>query len=308
MPDFFSMTGVLAIFYVVFSSQIFLLSIYYPSKISGRVDHMLRNFPPAEYPKLYPAYHPGYVENEQLKMRLYKAVNHIIALIGMVTLLAMLWSDYRPAAVGGDEIFVLLYFFLQAIPLLYISWKEHNQYRLMRRTFADKQRVAELTRRRLVDFISPIYIAVAVLLYIGWLAFYIGGIDALGGWQVENYATLAVITGLNLAYALTIARHVSGKKQDPYKAPKDQLKQTEAVVKVMVFSSIMASIFLTLIQAADQYSFEVLDPVMTSFYMQLCVVFGLGLMIRMQDLEAIDFEVYRTQDSAAAEQTNELPV
>ena len=293
MPEFFSMTGVLALFYLVFSSQVFLLSIYYPRKISGRVEHMFKNFPPAEYPKLYPGFHSGYVENEQMKMRIYKAFNYVTAVIGIAVIAAMLMSGYRPATKGGDEIFVLLYFALQTIPLLYISWKAHCQYKLMRATFDDKTRVAELARRRLFDYISPVYVTTAVLLYIAWFAFYLDNAGPLAAWESNHYATVMVITGLNLAYAFIIARYVSGEKLDPYKAPKDQMKQTEATVKSMVFSSIMISIFLMLTQAADQYDFEIFDPVVTSFYMQLCIVFGIGLMMRIQNLDVIDFEVYR---------------
>jgi len=302
MPEYFSMTVVLAVFYIVFSGQIFLLSIYYPNKISRRVDYTLKNFPPATYPKLYPAYHIGYVEEEQFKLWLYKAFNYTVALLGVGILLAMAFSDYRPAAKGGDETFVMLYFFLQSIPLLYISLKEHKQYRLMRKTFDDKTRVAELTRRKLFDFVSPVYVVAAVLLFIAWFIFYAASAGPVSGWESNHYVTAVLIPGLNIFYAVTIWNYVSGAKLDPYKAPKDQLKQTESVVKVMVFSSIMVSIFLTLTQAADQYEFEVLDPVMTSFYMQLCVVFGLGLVMRMQSLEAIDFNVYRIQEGTVVGQ------
>lgn len=293
MPEFLSMPIVLALFYIVLSGQIFLLSIYYPRKLSGRVEHMLKNFPPAEYPKLYPSFHAGYVEIEKLKMRIYKIFNYLVAVLGISVLVAMLISGYRPAEKGGDEIFVMLYFFLQTLPLLYISWKEHLHYRQMRLTFDDKKRTADLVRRGLFDFISPIYVVIAISFFCGWLAFYTNGAGPVAGWEIENYATVGLITLMNAFYALTVFAFVSGKKLDPYKAPKDQRKHAESMVKVMVFSSIMISVFLSIAQAADQYAFEILDPVMTSFYMQLCIIFGLGLTMRLQDFDDIDFEVYR---------------
>ena len=258
------------------------------------------NFPPEVYPKLYPGFRPGHVETEKLKMRIYKAINYSIGIVGVVILAGMLESGYLPAAKGGDEIFVMLYFFLQTTPLLYISWKEHRHYRRMRLTFDEKKRKADLIRRGLFDFISPIYVGVAFLFYFAWLGFYVNHAGPVASWEVENYATVTLITGMNVFYALTIFAFVSGKKLDPYKAPNDQLKHAESIVKVMVFSSIMISIFLSFAQAADQYAFEVFDPVMTSFYMQLCVVFGLGVMMKLQDIDAIDFEVYRVLNKTEA--------
>lgn len=301
MPDFFSMTFVLAVFYIVFSSQVYLLSIHYPHKISLRVEYMLENFPPTEYPKLYPNFHAGYVQTQQLKIRIYKIINYAIAMVGFGIMATMIFSDYRPSEKGGDEIFVMLYFFLQTMPLLYISWKEHCQYRMMRLTFDDKTRVAELTRRGLFDYVSPIYVVIAFILYAAWLVFYLYHVGPIAAWEANRYVTFITITGMNIFYSVSIFAFVSGKKLDPYKAPKDQQKHAESVVKVLVFSSVMVSIFLTLTQAADQYAFEVFDPVMTSFYMQLCVVFGLGLTMRMLDTKEIDFEVYRNEGTAAAQ-------
>lgn len=306
MPEYFSMTFVLAVFYVVFFGQIFLLSIYYPRKISGRVEHMLNNFPPSEYPKLYPSFHSESVKIEQFKMKVYKLINYAIALVGLGLLVAMVLSGYRPAETGGDETFVMLYFFLQTIPLLYISWKEHCQYRLMRLTFDDKKRVADLKRRGLFDFVSPVYVVTAVLFHVAWLAFFIDSAGPVSAWESNHYVTLVVISGMNILYAVTIFSFASGKKLDPYKAPKDQMKHAESVIKVLVFSSILISVFLSITQAADQYAFEVFDPVLTSFYMQLCVIFGLGLVMKMQNIEEIDFEVYREQDTevSAIAETN----
>ena len=55
MPVTLSTTIVLAVFYTVFLSQIFLVSIYYPGKLCRRIEYVRTNFPPARYPKLYPA-------------------------------------------------------------------------------------------------------------------------------------------------------------------------------------------------------------------------------------------------------------
>lgn len=293
MPEAFSMTSVLFIFYCVFASQIFILSIYYPAKFCRRVEYVLEHFPREEYPKLYPSSVGSVLDPRTGSLRAYKIMNHVIATIGFMILSAMFASGYTPADKGGDEIFVMLYFFLQAVPFAYVGIVEYHQLKLMRETFNNTTRVAELKPRRLFDFISPVWVAVAVVLFVAWSVFYINGVNAEGTWQIENYATLIIVTALNIVYVFIITAQLRGKKNDPYKAYKDQLKQIEAMVKSLVFSSIMISVFMAITQAADQYAFEIFDPAITSFYMQLCVIFGFGLTLDLQKIEATDFDVYK---------------
>jgi len=296
MPVTFSMMAILAVFYAVFFGQIFLLSIYFPGKLIKRARYVLKHFPQAEYPKLYPDYYEGFMGEAHRQLGVYKGVNTAIAIFGLMILTAMLVKGYEPSFKGGDEIFVMMYFVLQAIPLFYAELKEFKQFRLMRSTYAAKVRRAELAPRRLFDFISPVYVVLAVVMYGLWLAFYLSarGFDDP---QVEEvYATLILITGMNVAYAGWIARVMYGKKIDPYKAQTDQLKQIGVTVKTFVFSSIGISVFLMLMQAADQYNFEVFDPPLASLYIQFCMVFSLGIAMKIQSLDDIDFDVYREDE------------
>ena len=298
MPETFSQLTVLAIFYTVFLGQIFLLSVYFPGKIIRRARYVLANFPPEDYPRLYPTYHPGFMAEASRKLGFYKGVNAAIAVFGLMILTGMLVKGYQPNMKGGDEIFVLFYSLLQAIPLIYVELREFRQFRLMRSTYAAKVRKADLAPRRLFDFISPLYVILAVVLYGIWLTFFLS-VRGFDDPQVEEvYATLVLITGMNLAYAGWIARVMYGKKLDPYKAQADQIKQIGVTIKTFVFSSIGISVFLMLMQAADQYDFEVFDPPLASLYIQFCMVFSLGIAMKMQSLDDIDFDVYRDEKAS----------
>ena len=292
MPEAVSTPAILAVFYLTFLSQIGLLSLYYPGKLARRIAYVLDNFPPEQYPKLYPVSSAGQSGEARRKLHLYRVVNRGIAAIGVAILAAMAFTGYRPDPLGGDEVFVMMYFALQLAPLVYLSIKEYAHYRLMRQAFRSTRRTAELRPRRLFDFIAPGYLAAAVLLYLAWLVFYLSG-RLVGSWEFEVYASLALITGINLAYAGIVFRFISGRKLDPYKANADQLKQIAAIVKVLVFSSILISLLLMLTQAVDQYGLEVFDPPLTSLYIQFCVIVGVGVSLRTEPIETIDFEVYR---------------
>ena len=82
------------LFYIVFISQIFLISYYIPEKILERTRHVLKKYPPSEYPKLYPR--PTYeYEIGQAKFRRW---NRIAVAIGFLTLFLIMfvivWTVY----------------------------------------------------------------------------------------------------------------------------------------------------------------------------------------------------------------------
>lgn len=294
MPADLSTSTVLALFYIVFLSQIFVISIYYPRKFCARMRYVFEHFPPGEYPKLYPGPFEYYAKTAQSRgLTIFLGVNYSIALIGVCVLVSMWWSGYEPAIKGGDEIFVAAYFFLQASPIFYIGRQEFLQYRLMRENFAPTVRTAELKPRRLFDFVSPVALALAIALYAIWLLYFLTSKEWGASVPAEVYGVVALITGMNLFFAVIVMNFIYGKKLDPYKSQPDQIKQAKTMASVHVLSSIGVSLFLILTQLADDYALEVFDPVMTSFYLQLCMIFGTGLVMRNTSLQELDFSVYQ---------------
>ncbi len=294
MADQIPMTAILFVFYLTFAGQIFLLSIHYPNQLANRISYVLKNYPPTEYPKLYPSGFTILTAGAKTsRLTLFKRYNQLVALLGGAILVAMLASGYRPADKGGDEIFVMLYFFLQTVPFIVIAFSEFRNYKLMHQAFQTTTRSADLRPRKLFDFVAPAYVVAAVLLFIAWATFYMSSAGDVATWTTEKYATLSIISGMNLAYIIIIWRAISGAKLDPYQAYGDQIKTIESITKTMVFSSIMISVFMILTQAADEYALEVFDPPLVSFYMQLCVVMGIGLTLRLTKIEDVDFSVYR---------------
>lgn len=296
-----SMIAVLALFYTIFLGQIYYLSVYIPGRICARVQYVMDQFPPADYPKLYPAPYDRFVEKAgKRKLRLFRGINYTIALVGISILAAMLWSGYQPDVKGGDETFVMMYFFLQIVPIFYAQLKEYRQYKLMRASYTARRRSADLAPRRLFDFISPVYVAIAVLAYAGWLIAYLSSREFGVQPDWEIYVTVFGVTGLNIFFAVTVARKIAGKKENPYQAYADQLRQIEVVVKVMVLASIGMSFFLTMTQLADQYALEIFDPVLSSLYFLFCAAYGIGFCFKTLALEKTDFEVYKDDASAVS--------
>ncbi len=300
MPADISMTVILSIFYLVFLGQIYVISIHYPNKTMNRIRYVHDNYPPGEYPKLYPGKTPEAASKSVLfRLKVITAYCRVVAVLGIGVLAYMLGSGYQPAAEGGDEVFVMLYFFLQAAPFIYLAIHEFQQFKIMQDGHKPAVRTADLRPRHLFDFIQPSAFLATVLMFVVWLSFYIWQAGDIASWGWEQYATLLFIGGANVGYGVVIAQHLQGKKTDPLQSREDQMRSIGVMINVMVISSFMISLFMLLTQMADEFAFEVFDPVLTSFYLQLCLIMGVGQTFRGVKVEEVDFEVYRADQPIA---------
>jgi hypothetical protein len=306
MPFDLSTTAILALYTLVFLCQIYVASIHYPRAMVRRTRQVISRFPPGEYPKLYPGLRTRsqrdaedadtdtYTERLYRRTGAFLTLNYLIAAVGLALVAWMYLSGYSPSPKGGAEIYVMAYFFLQALPLLYAAYKEMQTNKHLRETFDAPKRRAELKPRRLFDYVSPLAVVAAAALYTLWLAFFLTGRPQdTSATSVESLVTIALISGMNIAYALIIGRYIYGRKINPYQASADQDREIRTTAHILTMSSIMVSLFLILTQAADRYALEVFDPVMASFYMQLCLIFGIGETFRRIRLDQMDFDVYK---------------
>ncbi len=269
------------LFYVVFFAQIFLISYYLPGKMLRRMKYVLETYPPSGYSKLYPK--PiGYYEKA---LRNFKTINGCILLVGLL-LMAVMFVYSK----GGEWDIVFPYFMIQFIPMLLLEIGSFNMYKLMRK--ASTTRKAELHPRRLLDFISPRLIGLAVLVYLAFIAFVVYMRQFEYPW-FGGYENVAVMTGMNLFLAGILLWNIYGKKQDPYQAYEDRKRHIDHFAKQMVFVSISATLFgiiQVVIKAIDLDDF---DPMIMSLYFQLIAVISL----RAIRIDKIDFEVYKSDPS-----------
>ncbi len=284
----------LTLFYITLLSQIFLISYYYPRKMQQRLTVMLAKFPPADYPKLYPKPYDYYAENGARKsLRIFRFLNLSIILVGLAILVAAIRSGYTLDPLGGDEILIVMFAMLQAVPHMLVELSTSRYNKRMKEMNASSTRKANLSPRRLSDFVSPIYVLLAVILYFVWLTFYFYSKGFDMPWGDEVYISVGITTGVNLFIAAMIFVHISGATLNRHQAYSSQLRTIETVVKAGVFVSILMSVFLILTDVVDQYAWERYDPLLTSLYIQLVMMFGLGLRLRISKIEDIDFEDYK---------------
>lgn len=198
-------------FHLVFSSQILLLSFYLPRRVLGRLRYVVETYPPETYPKLYPVSMDALARTQ----RHYRNLNMFALMCGVALLLSGIYSGGDEQLSWDTQSVLGLYFFLKMSPGLLLTRAILSYYKLMRKANSRTTRKAELRPRRLLDFISPTIIGVAVATYVAFvvLVLYIRQ-DPFPGFA--GYWNIAVMTAGNLCFAGFAFRNLYGKKVDPH--------------------------------------------------------------------------------------------
>lgn len=282
------------LYYLIFVSQIFVLSHYYPSKVLKRMRFITTNYPPADYPKLYPhACCPeGAKRGTARSIKRYRSLNLAAMTIGAFLLSFAATQGYVPD--GKADMGVLVGFtMIQFIPMFYLEISEFKSFKEMRKNNKSSTRTAGLKPRRFFDYISPVYGVLAGMLVIAalWQNLHFNGYDlAVGG---SSFVTIATMVGVHLYFAGMVWYMMHGKKLNPHQDNKDREMHIEGIVKMGTFTSILISLFLLATEFIRFYGLDAWETVSLSIYFQLLAVFGIGTMLKTMKIEDTNFEVYR---------------
>jgi hypothetical protein len=281
------------LFYVVFLSQIFLVSFYYPKEILNRISYVMKTYPADKYPKLY-LKHPDYY---QLGQTIFKVINYIILILGLVILFAVgIWDSKSNGKVS--EAIPAAYFFLQMVPMIMMEISGFAYFKLMRKADTRTKRTADLQPRRFFDFVSPFAFGLALIMFIACIVFY-HYLEPFR-FSLANDTFVIVLTLLltNILFAGIIFWNLYGKKRDPYQAGTDFKKQVKLTIKSLIYTSSVASAFLIINKAMNTYDLDFLQPVLMSVYLQFIIFVGLGAMLRNQNVDEMNFDVYKADAPA----------
>ena len=269
------------LFHVVFLCQVLLVSFYLPRVILRRMKYVFETYPPSTHPKLY----PRPVEYYEGAQRKYRITNLRILLAGLLLLAVLL---VYPRSGEWDHVIAWWYFIVQFLPVMLLDVSSRREFRLMRSVSSRTTRRAELRPRRLFDFVSPTMIGVAIITYIAFvvLVVYIRQFDFpwFGG-----YVNIVVVTIANLGFAGVIFWSIYGRKLNPHQAHADRMRYIETIVPILVFVSIVATIFIALLIVLAALELRSFQPVAQSVYLQLVAVISL----QAYRIDFNDYEVYR---------------
>ncbi len=285
------------IFYMVFLGQIFLISYYIPKNILGRIRAVYKTFPPAEYPKLYPA-PDSYYQNKQ---RYYWMVNKIILISSLImfTVGAIFYNAEMAKLFNwNNHTFVSFFFVFQYLPLILILGKaEFRQFKLMREANKSQLKKAILTPRKLTNFVRPVFIQVAVAIYIAFILFVIY-FDRLGFTWFAGYWNIFGVTFLNALYLAGIYWHLHGKKMDPYQSNEDRSRNIKVITNLLVFMSIASTLSIVIHIVLKAWDFNIIKLIFNSLYTQAIAWVSIIGILHSLRIEDNNYNVYKADDSS----------
>lgn len=274
--------------YIAFVSQIFLLSYYLPSRVVARINYVLKNYSPEEYPKLY----PRSVDYFKSRRDFYRNFNNFNILLGIGVMLLII-PQFEIGEEKGLQMVPWAYFMVQMVPSMLTEAFSFKQAKLMRQANTDKSRKADLAPRKLFNFVEPklVFIAVTCFLVFALSISYLYGFDMRVGEKAMS--NIMVLSAGNLLFIIIIAWNLRGKKIDPHQAYEDRLRVIETVIKSLVYLSIAMSMFMIIYVAANVYHWEFAMPVMMSLFLQIIAMISMGTPLQTLPINKIDFNVYK---------------
>lgn len=264
---------------IVLASQTLFVSGYFPFRLIRRVRYIVETYPPSSHPKLYPVS----VDAVHRTLRAYRAWNLFNLAVGLA-LVASGFLIPRAELLGWDsQSVVLLYFLLQNTPLLLVSKSPGFAFFNPAREPGNR-RSAELRRRSVLDFVSPVAIALAAAIYVGFVLFVVFAPQYWPG----GYWNVFGVTVMNAVCVIMAFRSVYGRKKDPYLAERDRLVQIGLTVKLAVFMSIAGTTFLVITMGLQRMQDGLADIAASLFYQAIILA-----NLHATRVDKVDFEVYR---------------
>lgn len=276
------------LFYVIFISQIILLSYYIPARFITRINKVITLFPAEEYPKLY----PKGINYFQRQKRWFSIMNWAILILGFVVMYFIhLWAKSDNGEV--NPMFPWAYFMLQLLPVLLLEQSGFKQFREMREEDSRTRRHAEMVPRKLFDFVSPGLFWSAIMAYLLFVLF----IFAVHDFNVDIdgkpvLMSLIVLAG-NIIFAGIIVFLLYGKKLDPYQDNKDRTLKIKYSITPLMYVSIAVSVYAGVQVAINQFNLDFLEPIMMSIYCQLITLVTMTIQLNNIRIEDLNFEVYK---------------
>lgn len=254
------------LFYLMFTMQIWMLSMVHPEWLSGKTASLMQRYPREQFPQLYPI---GAAAIERIVLW-YRALNWVIVAVGLVFLLViyryMQQPDWDDGPVGA---LVFLYLLIQIIPMLLRAVAISRFNRSLWQNFATARQTAVLRRRRLTDFISPVSLGLAGMLYVAFvlLVIYIEENPYPGFGGYINILSMTLLYVFFFSHAWT---RVYGKKENPYLSQDARLHNIGIHVKLAVYSCmaiVTYRILIFVLALSDAQSYE---PAMQSAFL-VCI-------------------------------------
>lgn len=277
-----------SLFFSLLLLQCGLVGWYLPRLLYKRMRRVITEYPPSEYPLLYPKPEAKY---HLFHKRFKLAWQSIFGMSLVILLLAML--DGVNLEEGIWTLLPWALFMFQMIPCALVEVSEFSHARLLREKNTKKVRIAGMQSRNLLDlipkslFVTWLLVQVLCVVAIGWTSDF----QLVVGDSV--FFSILIILLANVAGAIYLRKLVSGKYQDPHQDPDDKYRASQGTAKSMFYISIGVSLFGAVTRLTSHFDADSLEPIIMCIYCQLIALVSIPTMLNATRLEQLNFEVYR---------------
>lgn len=276
------------LFIILLVVQCFVVSWYLPSLLYKRMRTVITQYPPTEFPLLYPKPEASY----HAFHRKFRLTNQVLLIACLGIVLAIMLSDVN---LLQDKWAMLPWgmFMMQMVPMVMVEASEFSHAKMLRQKNQNTVRVAGIQSRSLAKLIS-------LPLFVSWLLIQLICV-ALIGWTDDfafvvgdsAFFSVLIIVLANIAGVFYIRWLVVGRKLDPHQDPEDQFRAARAVTRSLVLISMGVSIFSAVMRLINFFEADHLEPLLMSVYCQLIALCSLPTTLKGMSLEKINFDVYK---------------
>ena len=267
--------------YIVLFSQIMFLSYYYPRRMLIRIHTIFKNYPPSEFPKLY----PESIEKYKKSAKRYQVMNYFMIGLGLGLIL---WFYVTPRTGEWDQVIIFWYFMIQFLPNIGLElWamKYHNAMRLLNQ---DAQKEAVLQPRRLTDFVSKELLGTAAVIFVIFVGFIVY-VDQFDYPWFGGYLNVLIISGTYLFFGSIIYRAMYGKVKNPHQSYEDRKIDIQTLIRQLLFIAIAVTLYAILQISLKAFGLESFKAITISLYFHVIVF----LAMQWSRLNSINFDVYK---------------
>ena len=271
--------------YIILFSQIMFLSYYYPRRMLIRIHTIFKNYPPNDFPKLY----PESIDKYKKSAKRYQVMNHLIIVLGFSLIL---WFYVTPRTGKWDQAIVFWYFMIQFIPNLGIELWSMKYHKAMRLLNQDAQKEAVLQPRRLTDFISREFLAIVFVIYVIFVG-YVAYLDQFDYPWFGGYLNVLIISGTYLFFGFIIYRAMYGKVKNPHQSYEDRKIDIQIIIRQLLSIAIAVTIYAMLQISLRAFGIEDFKAITISLYFHVLVF----LTMQWPRLDFINFDVYKDKSA-----------
>ena len=271
--------------YIVLFSQIMFISYYYPRRMLIRIHTIFKNYPPNEFPKLY----PESIDKYKRAAKRYQIMNHFMIGLGLGLIL---WFYVTPRTGEWDQAIVFWYFMIQFLPILGLELWTMKYHKAMRLLNQEAQKEAVLIPRRLNDFVSKEFLGTVVVIYVIFVGF-IAYVDQFDYPWFGGYLNVLIVSGTYLFFGSIVYRAMYGKVKNPHQSYEDRKIDIQTLIRQCLSMAIAVTLYAMLQISLRAFGLEAFKAISISLYFH---VIGF-LSMQWSRLDFINFDVYKDKSA-----------